>query len=492
MAGNRTLKLSILADVDDLNKKLKAANTDVETSSEKISKFGKAAAAGFAIAGAAAIKYGLDFAKAAAEDAAAQEKLDATIKATTSATDAQVRAVGDWITKTSVAIGITDDALRPAFSRLVRSTKDTEEAQRLLNLAMDLSSATGKPLEAVTNALAKAYDGNYTSLNRLGLGIDDSAIKAKDFDGITANLAATFGSFAENEAETAAKKFERIRIATDEAKESIGAALLPIVEQLSDYLLETFVPNLESLINGLTGEGSLTEAAADGTDGAYKFGEQIRKVLKTVISFKDELIAVGAVIGTVFVVSKISAAVTATIALIRTLITAYNALKASAIIAGVATAFALNPLLGVGAVALAASVLAGANALANRNNVELPEMSSSGSAGGFSGTMPNGQPFVTGTPSKATAPSMTVPSIAKTPSGITTAVSSAAAASSSVNGSFDVARFRMAENASMAPVYNINVTGALDKEGVARQIVSILNESSARGTGGGGGIQQIA
>jgi len=66
MAGSRTLKLSILADVDDLNKKLKAANTDVETSADKIAKFGKAAAAGFAIAGAAAVKFGIDFAKAAA------------------------------------------------------------------------------------------------------------------------------------------------------------------------------------------------------------------------------------------------------------------------------------------------------------------------------------------------------------------------------------------------------------------------------------------
>lgn len=489
MAGSRTLKLSILADVDDLNKKLKAANTDVETSADKISKWGKAAAAGFALAGAAAVKYGLDFAKAAAEDAAAQEKLDATIKATTAATDAQVAAVGDWITKTSVAIGITDDQLRPAFSRLVRSTKDTEEAQRLLNLAMDLSSATGKPLEATTNALAKAYDGNYAALNKLGLGIDASAIKAKDFDGITKELAATYGSFAENEAETAAKKFERIKIATDEAKESIGAALLPIIEKLSDYLLTTFVPNLESLINGLTGEGSLAEATAESTDKAYLWGQQIKKIISTVIDFKDELIAVATVIGTVFVVSKIAAGVTATIALIRTLISAYNALKASAIVAGVASAFALNPLLGVGAAALAAGVLSAANALANRGNVELDEAPSTGSipfASGFAPTQGG-----TYTPPKPTS----TPTPKPTGSGITTAVAAAAAASAASNvvtGSFGAGTFRQAESASMAPVYNINVTGALDKEGVARQIVQILNESAARGTGGGAGIQQLA
>lgn len=491
MAGSRTLKLSILADVDDLNKKLKAANADVETSADKISNWGKAAAAGFALAGAAAVKFGLDFAKAAAEDQAAQEKLDATIRATTEATDAQITAVGDWITKTSVAIGITDDQLRPAFSRLVRSTKDTEEAQRLLNLAMDLSSATSKPLESVTNALAKAYDGNYAALNKLGLGIDASAIKAKDFDGITKELAATYGSFAENEAETAAKKFERIKIATDEAKESIGAALLPIIEKLSDYLLTTFVPNLESLINGLTGKGSLAEATADSTDKAYKWGQQIKKIIETVIDFKDELIAVAAVIGTVFVVSKIAAGVTATIALIRSLITAYNALKASAIVAGVASAFALNPLLGVGAAALAAGVLAAANALANQGNTDLPEAPSTGSIPFASGFAPSaGGTYV---PPVVTTTGGNNGSTNGSNGGVSTAVQTAATAAlaSTAIGSFEAGRFRLAESASMAPVYNINVTGALDKEGVARQIIEIINESAARGTGGVGAFQAV-
>ncbi len=40
--------------------------------------------------------------------------------------------------------------------------------------------------------------------------------------------------------------------------------------------------------------------------------------------------------------------------------------------------------------------------------------------------------------------------------------------------------------AASGPTYNINVTGALDKEGTARQIVEIINESSYRGGGGVG------
>jgi len=437
----------------------------------------------------AAVKFGIDFAKAAAEDQAAQEKLDATIRATTAATDAQVAAVGDWITKTSVAIGITDDQLRPAFSRLVRSTKDTEEAQRLLNLAMDLSSATGKPLEATTNALAKAYDGNYAALNKLGLGIDASAIKAKDFDGITANLATTFGSFAENEAETAAKKFERIKIATDEAKESIGAALLPVIEELSTFLLETFVPNLESFINGLTGEGSLTEASENATQGAYKFGQEVRKVLKTIINFKEELLILGGIIATIFVASKIAAGVTATIALIKTLTAAYAALRNTALAAAIAARFAANPLLGLAsAAAIAGTILAATRIFDNEDNrTSAPSTGSIPFAEGFAPTQ-GGTYVAPKTSSGLTTPNVTVPTIP----GVTTAVKSAAtaSASTSISSSFNPSAARVGEE--RGNVYNINVSGAIDKEGVARQIVQILNESAARGTGGGAGINQIA
>ncbi len=133
--------------------------------------------------------------------------------------------------------------MRPAFTRLVRSTQDVEEAQKLLNLALDLSAATGKPLETVTNALGRAYDGNTTALGKLGLGIDKTDLASQTFDQTFNQLTSTFGQFAENEAETTTKQMERVKIALDEAKESIGAALLPIVQQLTKYILEQFRKN---------------------------------------------------------------------------------------------------------------------------------------------------------------------------------------------------------------------------------------------------------
>jgi uncharacterized membrane protein len=287
-------------------------------------------------------------------------------------------------------------------------------------------------------------------------------------------------------------KFERIRIATEEAKESIGAALLPVVEQLSNYVLETVVPNLESFINGLTGQGSLTEATDDATDGAFKFGQQVRKVINTVIDLKDELQIVAGVIATLFVVSKISAAVTATIALIRTLIGVYNALKASAIVAGVASYFALNPLAGVAAVAIAAAVLAGATALVGRSDGDTGNLGGS-AIPGFSGTMPNGQPFSTNT--ATTTPTTTIPRItAPTVTGITTAARSAATVAAATNNvvtnPFNAGSFRAAEAASGTTI-NLTVTGAFDREGTARTIVETLNSSAYRGTGGAANLVML-
>ena len=486
MAGSRTLKLSILAETKDLVDGLGKATKSTETFGDKATEFGKKAALAFAVAGTAALAFAADAVKAAAQDQAAQEKLAETIKATTGATAAQVAGVEDYITKTSIAIGVTDDQLRPAFSRLVRSTQDVEEAQRLLNLALDLSVATGKPVETIANALGRAYDGNTTALARLGLGLDANLIKSKDNEAIITSLETTYGRFAEGAAETAAVKFERIRIATDEAKESIGAALLPIVEELSDFILTTAVPNLESFINALTGKGSLQEATDDGTAGAYKFGEQVKKVLTTIVDLKDELIIVGGVIAGLFVVSKISAAVLATIAIINTLIKAYNSLKASAIVAGIATAFALNPLLGVGAVALAASVLAGANALIGRSDVAGIEAPSTGS-------IPFASGFAPAAGSRVVVPVVpAVPKVTGAAGGVAAAASvaaGAAAASNVVAGSFNAGSFRAAEAASMGTTINLSVTGAFDKEGTARTIVDTLNNSYYRGTGGATNLQ---
>ena len=488
MAQSRTLKLALLADIANFSTNMGTAGKQSETLGDQFEAFGKKAALAFAAAAAAIGAYAKIAIENAAADEKAQRNLALTIENTTSATAKQIAGVEDYISKVSLQIGVTDDELRPAFGRLVRSTKDVEDAQRLLNLALDISAATGKPLEGVANALGKAYDGNAASLGRLGLGIDASILKSKDFDAIFNTLTDTFGGFADNEAQSTEKAFARIKIAGDEIQEQIGSALLPVVEKLTTFILNDVVPIVQQFVNGLTGQGGLSEGLTDSEKKAFAWGERVKAVMKTVGEFKDELIAVAGVIATVFVVSKITAAVTATIALIRTLITAYNALKASAIVAGVATAFALNPLLGVGAVALAAAVLSGANALANRSN-GVSEAPSTGAIPFASGFAAPAGTTGGGTTGGGTTGGGT--SFANAGGGISTAAAAAKAASEVPiglqTGSAQAKGLADQQVGGGGTTINLTVVGAYDKEGTARTIVETLNNSSYRGGGGGAG-----
>lgn len=287
--GNRTLKLSILADVDDLKKKLGEADKAVEDNSNKISEFGKKAAAAFAVAAAAAVAYGtklaIDGVKAAIEDEQAQFRLANALKQATGATDDQIKATEDMILKTSLATGVADDKLRPALQRLAVSTKDTEEAQKLLSLALDISKGSGKDLETVANALGKAHDGQSTALGRLGLGLSAAELKTMTFTDVQQKLSDLYGGAAATNAETFQGKIDRLTVGFNEAKESLGNALLPFVEQFITYLNDVGLPTLNAFIAGLTGDEGLKAALDESQKGAASFGNAIRVVAGIISGF---------------------------------------------------------------------------------------------------------------------------------------------------------------------------------------------------------------
>lgn len=499
-SDSRALTLKLLADTADFQKKLEAGAKDVESIGDRLTDFGKKAAAAFAVVGAAATAFAVDAIKNAAADEAAQRQLALTIENSTNATKDQIAAVEDYIKATSISIGVTDDELRPAFARLVRSTKDVEDATQLLNLALDISAATGKPLETIAMALGKAYDGNSASLGRLGLGLDSSIIKSKDFDKIFNELTKTFGNFAENEALSTEKQMERVKIALDEAKESIGAALLPVVQELTAWILNNFIPALEAFIAGLTGQGGLDGALTDSQKTAVEWGKKVRGFIDTVIELKDEIIIMAGVMAGAFVVSKIAAGVAGIIALINGLIKAYNALKASSIVAGIAQAFALNPALGLGAVALAAGILAGANALAKTGDVDQVDTS-------VGGTNLGSRPL--GGKVQTSSGTSTGVSSGFNFSGVTT-TSSGSSGTSSVKseptllekvaqenflknlapGAFNPSGVRRADEAGIT--INVNSPSIIDRESFSRAVVDALNESEARNGGGAGGFRTAA
>ena len=274
MAGIPKVKITFDADFDELKRGVAGAQNEVQSFGDKMGKFGKMAGAAFAVAGAAALAYAGVLLKQGVEsaiaDEAAQAKLATTLQNVTGATDAQIKAVEDQILKTSLLTGKTDDELRPSFERLVRATKDSDAALKLQTLALDISAGSGKSLEAVTNALAKAQEGNTASLAKLGVGLTSAQLKTMDMDSITKQLGNTFANQASIQADTFAGKMARLKVAFDEGKETIGSFVLDAITPMIDTVVNVVIPAVQTFIDSIGGKEGITSAFMGFIDGAKK------------------------------------------------------------------------------------------------------------------------------------------------------------------------------------------------------------------------------
>ena len=208
----------------------------LETNGEK-AHFALQKAALPAAAALAAVTGALGLAaKAAAEDEQQQVLLATAMTNTVQATDAQVKATEDMISSFSRLTGTADSELRPAFASLLLGTRDIEEATKALTIAQDVSIATNKSLSEVSDALAKAYGGNMKGLQALSPEIKDMIKEGATLDTVMTVLADNFAGAAAASADTAAGKFKIFKNSIAETQESIGAALLPVVEAVLPVL----------------------------------------------------------------------------------------------------------------------------------------------------------------------------------------------------------------------------------------------------------------
>ena len=277
---SRTLYLALAMDLKGFGPKLKAAEKDLNSFervtgrlSNTLSKaLGPALIGATAAAGYAAVQFGVDGVKAFLDDDAAAQKLATTLDNLGLAHDTtEVEAMIDALQRET---GVADDALRPAFDRLVRSIGDTEQATSTLKLAMDVSAGSGKSLDTVVQALGKAYDGNTAGLSKLGAGINKAVLATGDMDTITKDLARTFGGQAQTASQTYQGQLSRLSIGFDELKESFGKGFLSGLSDASDQtgdLLESMQklePKMEKLGEGVYDFGV---AAIDASTGLLDF-----------------------------------------------------------------------------------------------------------------------------------------------------------------------------------------------------------------------------
>lgn len=428
---SRALTLKLLADVDNFTKNLNKADGEVQTFGGKVSDFGKKAGLAFAAAGAAAVAYAgklaIDGVQSAIADAAAQEKLALTLKNVTGATEAQISATEDYITKTSLAFGVTDEDLRPSLERLSRATGDLRKAQELQTIAIDVAAGSGKSLEAVTNAMARAAEGNTASLGRLGIGLSKTELATMSMEQITAKLASTFEGQASAKADTFQGKMDRLKIAFDEGKETVGAYILTAITPMVETIVNKVIPAISSFTSNL-GEKlapvmKIIQPVIDGVTFAFNkvrdsLAENNAKLqpfydfMVGIYNFAKDFLApvIGKTLGLAFksLGTFISLAIDTFADFVQTLTNIYNRVM------GI-----------INAIKSAASAVSGFF------------------GGGDNPT--SATPSITRTP---TLPRVTVPSSQT----------------------------------------NITVNGAIDPEGTARTIVNVLNNSAARGTLGAAGF----
>jgi len=208
-------------------------------------------------------------AKAAAADEKSANLLAQQLKRTLGANDEVTASMARFVDQTQLATNVTDDELRPALSGLVRFTKDAQKAQDLLTLSVDTAIATGKDLTAVSTAIGRAYDGNFTSLKKLGIPLDDNIIKTKDFAAAQKALTDQFGGAAAANMNTFEGRLKNVKIRFDEFVETIGYKVLPIVDSLLrnvTKLVDIYgQKGLGGVLDGIKNKFLDSRTAADGT-----------------------------------------------------------------------------------------------------------------------------------------------------------------------------------------------------------------------------------
>ena len=211
----------------------KKAFKQAESSTDKLIKSTKklAGAFGLAFGTAQVIAYGKASVKAAAADQKAQQQLALALKNVGLGRD--VAASESYIQRLQSEFGIVDDLLRPSYQTLAIATRDSAEAQRLMGIALDVSAANSLDLGAVTKALSRAFLGNNTALSRLQVGISKADLKTKSFKEITDQLSSTFAGSATAAASGYQGSMDRLTVATENFKESIGVGLLEALNILN-------------------------------------------------------------------------------------------------------------------------------------------------------------------------------------------------------------------------------------------------------------------
>ena len=329
----------------------KAARRDIMRLGKDFDKFAGKVGKAFTVAAVAsaafAAKVGVDAVKAAIEDQKSQALLANSLRNTVGATDDAIKSVEDYITAQQMLVGVSDTELRQSLITLTNVTGDLTQAQALQNVALDTAAGTTKDLQTVSLAIAKAYNGNIGALTKLGVSIDKTTVKNKDFKGAIDQVTKAYGGQALTAADTLEGRLRKLQIAYGEILETLGYALLPVIQEFAEYISLNVLPALQEWVD--TNKDQLAQGLKD-------VGTTLITVAKAMVGFfkviSDNIGLVKA-FAAIFIGTKVATGIYAIATALGVLRTAFAAQAAAATVAGTATAFATG---GASAIAAAAAI----------------------------------------------------------------------------------------------------------------------------------------
>jgi phage-related minor tail protein len=328
--------------------------------------------------------------------------------------------------------------------------------------------------------MAKAAEGNTGALAKLGVGLSSAELKTMTMEQVTAKLAETFGGQAATQADTFQGKMQRLKVAFDEGKETVGSFVLDAITPLVTGLVNDVIPKISQFASTLGDE--LKPIMEDVSSFVTDF---LVPAFKTMWNFLNDFI--------------IPALKTALVPIVKALFSAFNQVADTikdneeklkplyalfklvatfvrdvyAPVFGKVLSTALNVVGDIvsGLISGFASLVGLVNSVVNgiKNIIDLvknnPVVQGIGNLidSVFGGGKASGGPVMAGT---------TYLVGEKGPELFTPSTSGSIIPNNAMGGS--------------GTTINLTVNGAIDPEGTARTIIDVLNRSTARGTLGAG------
>ena len=526
------------ADLDSLKKGVKGATTEVDSFGTKVGDFSKKAALAFAAVAAAAagmaIKIGVDAVKAASDLSETVSKVNVLFGET-------AKDIEDFADGAASALGQTKKQALDAAATFATfgkaaglSGKDLSGfSTNFVKLASDLASFNNTSPEQAINAIGSALRGEAEPLRAYGVLLDDASLRQAALklgiisttkDALTPQqkvlaaqaliyeqTSAAQGDF-ERTSDGLANKTRILTAQLENAKTTIGAALLPIVLQLANLFSEKVIPivervadafgskttgmngvlqNLADLIRNLVQpileglksafdkiKSSLSDNSAELQpfyDALYKLWDFVKKYLAPLLggTFKVALEVIGTLVGGLVTgFSKLVGFISSTVTKIKEFV---NFVKD-------------NPVTRFFGGGNDTKGLRAGGAEFEPNMGGDPFAGGGGGGGGGNTFMPGADPSTfTGAPLAAYSPAMQAAILRREELKAETARLRDARATAAAARTVATGGLSTAERV----VINVNAASVIDEEGFNRAVVDALNNSYYRGTGGATGLVAI-